>query len=52
MTQLEDKVFFNEDKKDKKWDFIVKTLLPPEPFTPENIPWINQAMLDWNVQVL
>lgn len=51
MNQLEDS-FLNEEQKDKKWKYVIKTLLPQKPIIPEKVPWINQAMLDWNVQVL
>ena len=48
--QLEDNMFLEEDKKGK--NFIMKNLLPRKIKTIENIPWINQPMIDWNVQVL
>ena len=52
MKKLEDNNFLIEEKKDKNWDFIILWLKPREPMKVENIPWINQPMLDWNVQVL
>lgn len=44
--------FLVGEKKDKKGEFIHYTLPPQEEIIIENIPWITQSMLDWNVQVL
>lgn len=52
MIKLEDNNFIVDDKKDKAWLFVMKTLKPIEKPIIEDSPWINQAMLDWSVQVL
>lgn len=52
MIKPEDNNFLIEEKKDKAWEFVMLSLKPREPIIVENIPWINQPMLDWNVQVL
>ena len=51
MKQVDDSFLLGE-KKDKTWKFIMKTLMPKPRRVLENIPWINQPMLDWSVQVI